>query len=383
VVDRARAECQAATDALRKFDERWAADRIIRDLFRGERAKLVRTRREECGEAQSLDQRRTAGLQATMSLRDAQLRYEASRDWAVGEVNDVSKGVPASLIRNILKWAALALASIIAMPLLIRLFFYFVLAPLAERRPAIRLPVAHTTTTPTPLTGNSQTSISVTLREGEEFLVRQGFLQATSETGSKQTRWLLDWHHPFSSIASGMTFLTRVTGTGSRTTVSAARDPLAEVTLLELPAGSSCVLHPRALAAVIQPIGRPMRITRHWRLASLHAWLTLQLRYLVFHGPVRLVIKGSRGVRVEAAERGRIFGQAQLVGFSANLAYSVRRTETFWPYFFGREQLLKDRVLDGHGVLVVEEAPLAGERPGQIKRGLEGVVDAGLKAFGL
>ena len=180
-----------------------------------------------------------------------------------------------------------------------------------------------------------------------------------------------------------MTFLTRIAGEGSRTTVSAVRDPLAEVAVIELPTGSSCVLHPRALAAVIQPIGQPIRITGHWRLASLHAWLTLQLRYLVFHGPARLIIKGSRGVRVEAAEWGRIFGQAQLVGFSANLAYSVRRTETFWPYFLGREELLKDRVLDGDGVLIVEEAPLAGGQPGQIKRGLEGAVDAGLKAFGL
>ena len=83
------------------------------------------------------------------------------------------------------------------------------------------------------------------------------------------------------------------------------------------------MLHPRALVAVAQPEGRPVRITSHWRLFSLNAWLTLQLRYLVFHGPCRLVIKGGRGIRLERAERGRIFGQEQLVGFSADLAYSV------------------------------------------------------------
>ena len=77
----------------------------------------------------------------------------------------------------------------------------------------------------------------------------------------------------------------------------------------------------------------------------------MQLRYVVFHGPARLVVKGGRGVRVERAERGRIFGQDQLVGFSTDFAYSVTRTETFWPYFLGREQLLKDRVADGVGVL--------------------------------
>ena len=48
---------------------------------------------------------------------------------------------------------------------------------------------------------------------------------------------------------------------------------------------------------MLKPAGAPANITRHWRLASLHAWLTLQLRYLVFHGPCQLLLKGCRGVR--------------------------------------------------------------------------------------
>lgn len=160
------------------------------------------------------------------------------------------------------------------------------------------------------------------------------------------------------------------------------RDALAEVTIVTLPEGTACVLHPRALAAVAQPISRPLRVSTHWRLGSLNAWLTLQLRYVVFHGPARLVVKGGRGVRVERAETGRIFGQDQLVGFTADLAYSVTRTETFWPYLLGREQLLKDRVEAGEGILIVEEAPLSA-RTGELRRGLEGMIDAGMKVFGM
>lgn len=146
---------------------------------------------------------------------------------------------------------------------------------------------------------------------------------------------------------------------------------------------SYCVLQPRALAAVVQQAGSPIRITSHWRLGSLHAWLTLQLRYLMFHGPARLLIKGTRGVRLERVETGRVFGQEQLVGFSADLAYSVARTETFWPYFFGLEQLLKDKVESGGGLLIVEEAPLAGRAHGGPRKGLEGAADVMLKAVGL
>ena len=110
--------------------------------------------------------------------------------------------------------------------------------------------------------------------------------------------------------------------------------------------------------------------------------VALQLRYLMFHGPAQLVIKGGRGVRVEQVERGRVLGQDQLVGFSAGLAYSVTRNETFWPYFLGIEPLLRDKVEAGEGVMVVEESPLPSGR-GQRRRGLEGAADVMLKAVGL
>ena len=278
--------------------------------------------------------------------------------------------------------AALALLAIVLSPFLIRLFCYFVLAPAAMRRSAIRVRVPGGSGAIVPLSERSATSVAVRLMPGEELLVRQDYLQTSSHAGAKGTQWWLDWTKPITSFATGLTFLTRIRGDGEVTTVSAVRDGLAEVTILTLPEGAACVLQPRALAAVVQPIRRRLRITRHWRLGSLNAWLTLQLRYLVFHGPARLVLKGGRGVRVEVAEQGRVFGQDQLVGFSADLAYSVTRTETFWPYFLGREQLLKDRVMAGEGVLIIEEAPLTARR-GEVRRGLEGMIDAGMKVFGM
>ena len=283
----------------------------------------------------------------------------------------------------ILWQAFIALLLIIAMPYLIRLLFWFVLAPMAERRPSIRIAVPGGIGAPMPPAGASRTSIAVQLGGDEELLVRQDYLQSSSVSGAKETQWMLDVKHPLSSLASGLWFLTRIRGVGEVTTISAVHDPFAEVTEVTLPEGGAAVLHPRALAAVVQKQGHPMRITSHWRLFSLNAWLTMQLRFIVFHGPARLVIKGGRGVRVEPAGAGRIFGQDQLVGFSAELDYSVARTETFWPYFLGREQLLKDRVLDGEGMLIVEEAPMAGRKGAGARGGLEGAMDAALKAVGL
>jgi len=310
-------------------------------------------------------------IQAERDKADNSLRAQIERKWQEWGMDRIV-------------WKAFVLLlGIIAMPFLIRLLFYFVLAPLAQRRAAIRISVPGGAGVPMPDAERSRTSVAITLNAGEELLVRQDYLQSTPATGSKSTQWFLDWRHPFSSLASGLWFLTRLRGTGEATTISAVRDAFAEVTVVTLPEGCAAVLHPRALAAVVQPEGYPMRIRSHWRLFSLNAWLTLQLRYFVFHGPARLVIKGGRGVRLEPAGSGRVFGQDQLVGFSADLAYAVTRTETFWPYFLGREQLLKDRVLSGEGTLIVEESPMAGRQGAGARRGLEGAFDAALKAVGL
>ncbi|HSJ77597.1 MAG TPA: hypothetical protein VK913_02580, partial [Erythrobacter sp.] len=261
-----------------------------------------------------------------------------------------------------------------------RVIAYHVLAPMAARWPPMRFGAAGTDP-PAPGSEKSAVSVTITLGPYDEALVRQDYLQSSSLTGAKRTRWLLDWGHPFTSFASGMRFLTAVRGAGERVTVSAVKDPFAELAVLAVPEGAACVLRPSALAGVVQTAGEPLRITSHWRVFSLPALLTWQWRYLAFHGPARLVVKGGRGVRIEPAERGRIVGEGQIIGFTAGLAYAVIRSETFWPYFFGREVLLKDRLEAGDGVVLIEEAPLAG-RSG-IRRGFEGMADAVLKLGGI
>jgi hypothetical protein len=283
-------------------------------------------------------------------------------------------------IGDLLRPAALALLAIILLPFAIRTLFYWVLAPLASLQKPITLLEA---AAPIPLPSEkSSVSKSVSVGAGEELLIKQGFLQTSSQQGAKATQWLLDASFPFTSLASGLWFLTRISG-GGTTTVSAVRDPFAEITRLVLPKGAACVLQPRAIAGVVQPVATPLRITSHWRLGTLNAWLTWQLRFLVFHGPADILLTGGRGVRVEPAEVGRNIGQDQLIGFSAGLAYSTGRTETFLPYLMGQESLLKDRIATGTGILIAEEAPRAGQPRSGIKRGLEGAMDAALKVFGI
>ena len=282
-------------------------------------------------------------------------------------------------ISGLLRPALLTLITIILTPYAIRTLFYWLLAPIAARQRPVQLLPAGTAISPPEQP--SAVSLASALAPGHELLVKQGYLQASSHGGTKDDRMLLDWRLPVTSIAAGLWFLARLRGGGA--TVSATADPFAELSRLVLPAGATCILQPRAVVGVVQPIGRPLRITSHWRLGTLNAWLTWQWRYLAFHGPAEVILRGSRGLRFEAASAGLRLPQDQLVGFSAGLRYATARAETFRPYLFGLEPLLKDSIAAGDGLVIAEEAPRSARSRRGSRGGFEGVTDAALKLLGI
>ena len=284
----------------------------------------------------------------------------------------------AGVARQELPAALAILLAIIVLPIAIKAFLYFVVAPLAQRRPPLRLLPSAAGRVGAGTA--SAVSIPVVLNEDEELLVHAGYLQSSPLHAQKSTKWLLDARLPLSSLFSGMFMLTRIHSSAEPIVVSATRDPLGEVGIVELEEGAAFACQPRALAGVVQRRADPIRITRHWRF-GLQGWLTLQLRFLVFHGPGRLIMKGCRGVRVERASAARLINQAATLGFSANLAYGNARSETFVSYLAGKDELFND-LFEGDGVYVYEEMPAA-ERAGGAGRYLRGFSDALLKVFGV
>lgn len=316
-------------------------------------------------------------------VKAAEAQLAAQQDRAAEDPRSILFGT----IRTSLPLALAVLAGILLMPLVIRAFFYFVLAPLASRLPPIRILPDDGAPAIAPAS-RSGVSVAFDIAPGQELLVQPGYLQSSSQPARKDTKWFLNPRLPFASIASGMFALTRVRPegeSGTHVVVSSQDDPLGEVGVIELPDGAAMVIQPRSLAGIVKPEGEPVAITRRWRLGSLHAWLTLQLRYLVFHGPCRLILKGCRGVRAEEPRPGqpRLINQAATLGFSANLDYKTVRCETFVPYLRGREELFNDLFSGGPGRYVYEEMPSRGGRRGTSGRGLEGFTDAILKAFGI
>jgi hypothetical protein len=299
----------------------------------------------------------------------------------------------ATFFRENLPVALGILLGLILAPIGIKAFFFFVIAPWASGRPPIcLLPAASGNIHPVsgdPKAENgrgriSAVSVPVVLDPHQELLIQPEYLQSSALHARKETQWLLNSRIPFASLLSGMFLLTRVSPAGSeQVVVSATRDPLSEVGIVDLAEGAAFVCQPRSLAGVIQDRRNPIRITRHWRLGSLHSWLTLQLRFLVFHGPGQLVMRGCRGIRIESVGTGRLINQAATLGFSANVGYGNIRCETFLSYWTGQEDLFNDLFTGGPGVYVYEEMPNAKRAVGITGRGIEGFADTVLKAFGV
>ncbi len=296
-------------------------------------------------------------------------------------------------IRDVIPWALGILVSIILVPPLIKAFLYFVLAPIAAGRSPIRLLSANSAAQaglqtgadrdPDP-TSTSGISRAVALDDAHELLVHPEFLQSSSLDSPKDTKWLLDWQYPITSLASGLFALTRIrTASPATVVISDKKDPLNEVGQIVVPDGIALAFQPSNLVGLVQLRGQPVMITRHWRLGSLTAWLTFQLRYLVFHGPATLLVKGCRGIRIEQAGSGRSIDQSATIGFCAHLAHAVTRCETFPPYLFGNHSLFDDKFSGGPGFYVYEEVSDLGRKSRIAGRGVEGVMDTVLKIFGI
>jgi Skp family chaperone for outer membrane proteins len=278
------------------------------------------------------------------------------------------------------------LAVIILLPLVVKAVLYFVVAPFISRaRPVSLLSEVGGQAFVDP----ASVSVPILLDPGDELIVHSNHLQAAGAGPGKRTRFLFSWRMPLTSIAAGLFLMVAVRNPIGQppvtTIISPKSDLFDQLARIRLPDGAAMVVYPRSLVAVILRCGVPPVITRHWRIANLHAWLTFQLRYLVIHGPCEFVVKGCRGVRADAVspENPRMQDQCATLGFSANLDYSSIRCETFIDYLRGRDGLFNDRFSNGSGAYLTEEIPDPRRKTGLFGRGIEGLVDGLLKGFGI
>ena len=243
-----------------------------------------RWRKARAASREAVAQIEAAGTVALAPLDELIATRRAAMDSASQQANRIKAS-----IRRVFVDALVILVLITLAPVGIKAFWYWVVAPLAARRPPIRLdapagnpagaspspepvpsgeslpPANALPNTAVPLAAEKVSALSqeLTLGQGEELLVHPDYLQSSTNRGRKDTRWLLSWAYPFTSIAAGMVVLTRIRATaGEPIVVSSTNDPFSEVGVIPLPEHASLVLQPRSLVGVVQPVGRPIRIRR-------------------------------------------------------------------------------------------------------------------------
>jgi hypothetical protein len=274
-------------------------------------------------------------------------------------------------------------------PPLARIFMYAVFAPLASGRAPVLLGAV---TGPLPEITASRSSVDLVLGPGDTLWVKEKFLQSSDEGLTKRTRTVLDWRMPLTCFAAGLTELIEMlNGTPDvtyRATFSSQENPNTELVVVSVPAGASLVLRPSFLAGAIGLAGAKVRIRRHWRLFTMHSWVTGQFRYFEFVGPCRLLVAGSRGVRAEvlAPSPGnpapaRRTNQDATIGFTPGLSYRPVRAETFWAYFRGMNPLFDD-LFEGQGVFLCQETSAKGPQE-QVRKFWSGLWGGVLRIFGL
>lgn len=256
-----------------------------------------------------------------------------------------------------------ALAGWFIGPTLGKLIAFYLLAPWIARSRPIRFVESLAAM---PESGESGSSIDASIWPGETLRIKGRFLQASDEGFFKRTRFLLDWRIPFTSLACGLIELIEMrhqhAGGELRVTFSSADDPHTELAMVHVPEGASLILRPSFLVGAITRTGESLRIRRRWALGRWQSWVTLQFRYFEFVGPCRLVVAGTRGVRVERlALRGNAVGPARrtnqdaTIGFTPNLDYRPVRAEAFWGYYRGTNPLFDD-LFAGTGLFLCQES---------------------------
>lgn len=255
-------------------------------------------------------------------------------------------------------------------PTLFKLFLFYRIAPRMARGRAVQLdrgPVV------TPWLGETNTLVEVALWPGETARVRKRYLKSVDEGLVHESRLLLSWRFPLTSLLSGFVHdenLRNARAGRSHSLIFAHhKNPENQMAVVHLPDGGSLVVRPSFLAAVIMPAGQKLQLRPRWQLFRWQAWVTGQLRFLEVVGPCRLVVAGRPGLSVERLMMGedgvspeRRTSLDKTVAFTPNLEYRLIRTARFWNYYRWNHRLF-DAHFSGVG-FVLTQTTLPGRRTG-------------------
>ena len=301
-------------------------------------------------------QARITALESAVAASRA-ARDEAHAAWqaARGEIEQLDQHVDKAwtgllaAARNTW-WQMVLLATLVLVgPALWKVFWYYVLAALATHRPPAQIGRADT---PGRLAaGPGGKSIEVVVTADRPLVARMNWVQQYAPGLTKRTRFLFEWHSPFTSYAAGLAEMTELTtragGEAGQVRLNAGDDPNAYLLALELDGHPGVVLKPGAVVGVSGAI----HLQPRWHLGSLHHWIAGRVRHILFCGTGVVYVSGIGGADLCALDMPVVMEEALVLGYDSRAAFATVRTETFWPYFRGKTSLFDYRFEGGHAAI--------------------------------
>ncbi|WP_303287742.1 hypothetical protein [Marinobacter sp. SS8-8] len=249
--------------------------------------------------------------------------------------------------------------SIVLSPLLINGIIFFGLAKLIERTYRVRL--NDSPSMPISEISAPQDLIGVDLEANSELLLKPEFIRNVPDKLQADTKALLNNSTPFTSLAAGLHMLTRfrtnIESGSIAVKIAESNDTETKISVVELDNHSEVVLSPRQIVGIVQDKDKPLKISSRWLIFKPSAWLAGQLRVLVFKGPARLILKGTRGIFLQKVNPSTPCLCEGVIGYSANLVMESSRTETFWAFHRNKRELFKHRFSGAEGVILQEIHP--------------------------
>mgnify|MGYP005993625597 CR=1 FL=1 len=319
----------------------------------------------------ALEVTKAAEEKARQSIVRRQRELEEQISGIKQQVAEIETSFPGKIVILIQKhWISGVLIGfgILVIPIATRTIWFYAVAPLASSAKPVRLARISQelgfATSPLLNCSESKRKFDLNVAPNESLFVRAACLQKTQGQTKKRTQIVWKPSAPFISYSARLWELIRVDGgrEGASASIWSGKDADRQLVCVELRDHPGLVFRPRHLVGVIHEPDM-LQLRKQWRLNYLHAWCTLQLRYIVLKGTGRVIFWAMGGIEAMSPNSGKdCVTQDSIAGFDTRLDYSVRRNETFYHYLRGREPLFDD-CFEGEGQYLVS---LASEKEGGI-----------------
>lgn len=275
---------------------------------------------------------------------EAQQEYRAARTALENTRAGMSEKSDAFRTKYLAAALMTGIFTLILLPVLVKILMYYLLAPLVEKLPPVRLAKGGRAEREIVFSPGT-TALDMELSDGTSLFLRSGDWGKKRTGVTARTRLMWSWRYPLVTFSAGLCELVEMIPESGKRAMVTITSPTPDVFIARVDLnGGSVVIRPRFLAGFAGDV----QIRTRWSF-HLHNLLSGRIRQIILEGTGTLLVTGSWGVDAARPEEGQDWRIEDdlLFGYSTDAEYALCRTETFWHYFRGKATLFDRRMRKG------------------------------------